>query len=312
MKKFLLSAFVCVASICSQAQLLQGNWYGVANVMNNNTNISNYMTEVTFQEVGNTIKGQLEYFFRDAHQFVKLEGTINPITREVTLKQFGLLHYANKNTENGADVTLTGEFKLKVSRVETTLEGYLKPIKFYANTTEELKIKLKKYTAQDEEANRQKEIKDSVTRELERVKEIIDLKLTPQNLEVPQMNVSLIDEFKLRRNVVQRVVNTEMDSVTIKLYDNGDVDYDTVSIFLNGVMVKEKQMLRAEPTFLTLHFDKNKDFNDLTLFANNEGDYPPNTALLIMEIDGQRYEMRLSSSFVNNASIRFAKKKKPN
>ncbi|MGZ8510392.1 MAG: hypothetical protein ACXWWA_08455, partial [Chitinophagaceae bacterium] len=62
-----------------------------------------------------------------------------------------------------------------------------------------------------------------------------------------------------------------------------------------------------------LHFDIGIDttkLNELSMFADNLGDIPPNTALMIITDGDKQHEIRLSSSLEQNATIRIKKKKK--
>jgi hypothetical protein len=49
--------------------------------------------------------------------------------------------------------------------------------------------------------------------------------------------------------------------------------------------------------------------NELTMFADNLGSIPPNTALMLIYDGKKRYEVRLSSSLEKNATVRIRRKK---
>ncbi|HEU4859034.1 MAG TPA: hypothetical protein VFT15_04325, partial [Chitinophagaceae bacterium] len=63
----------------------------------------------------------------------------------------------------------------------------------------------------------------------------------------------------------------------------------------------------------SVHFDipldSTKEINEITMFADNLGTIPPNTALMIVNDGKKRYELRLTSNFEKNATIRIKKKK---
>jgi hypothetical protein len=307
MKKFCLTSFTAFLSFLSFSQnSIGGQWFGTADVQITG-DVNNYMTEVTFEEKGKTITGHFNYYFRDTYQSVELSATYNQQSQSLIVKEFPMLHYANTNTANGVDVMMEGELKLKKSRVETTLEGYFVPTKKYRNSAPEIKVLLKRYTEEMMEEDKKTRMLDSMTHQMEMEK------IKTQQLVIPTVSVKdvlLIDAFKGRRNTIQQVIVTDADSVTIKLYDNGDIDNDSVSVFMNGGVVKANQMLKEKATVVEVKFDASKDINDVTLFADNLGLYPPNTAMLIMEVEGQRYEVHLSSSLINNATVRFSRKTK--
>jgi hypothetical protein len=62
-----------------------------------------------------------------------------------------------------------------------------------------------------------------------------------------------------------------------------------------------------------VHFDipldSSKEVNEITMFADNLGSIPPNTALMIVNDGKKRYEVRLTSNLEKSATIRFKKKK---
>ena len=88
------------------------------------------------------------------------------------------------------------------------------------------------------------------------------------------------------------------------MYDDGDVDNDIVSVYYNGVQVITKKSLSTNPLSLTLTVEPGKS-NELVLFAENLGNIPPNTALMIINDGPNRHEVRLSSDMKNNAAVKF-------
>ena len=58
-----------------------------------------------------------------------------------------------------------------------------------------------------------------------------------------------------------------------------------------------------------IKLDSTKDVNEVTMFAENLGKYPPNTALMVVYDGEKRHEIYLSSSLTQNASVRVRRKK---
>jgi hypothetical protein len=56
---------------------------------------------------------------------------------------------------------------------------------------------------------------------------------------------------------------------------------------------------------MQLILPKGKMENILALYAENEGDIPPNTALMVIYVDDKRFEVRLSSDMKTNAKVVF-------
>lgn len=92
--------------------------------------------------------------------------------------------------------------------------------------------------------------------------------------------------------------------VTLLLYDNAEIDGDTVSIFLNNTLLIYKQQLTDKPITLSLFTFPNTDYEFL-MYAENQGRIPPNTALMVVSSGLQRREIRLSSSDQKSAVVRF-------
>jgi hypothetical protein len=97
----------------------------------------------------------------------------------------------------------------------------------------------------------------------------------------------------------------QQDSVKIQLYDNGEIDGDSVSLYLNGELILAHQKLQEEPKTLWILPNKNIPVNKLVLFAENLGRLPPNTALMEITINGKLYNVFLSTDYTHNAMVEF-------
>ncbi len=112
-----------------------------------------------------------------------------------------------------------------------------------------------------------------------------------------------------RKSEFSQVVSFKSDSLELSLYDNGEIDGDTVSVFMNGEVVLSKQGLKSSAIKKTIYITPgNEDFT-LVLFAENLGKYPPNTGLLVVHDGEDVYNLRFSSDFQKNAGIVFRRKK---
>lgn len=114
-----------------------------------------------------------------------------------------------------------------------------------------------------------------------------------------------------RKSEFSQVVNFKSDSLELALYDNGEIDGDTVSILLNGEIILAKQGLKAVAIKKTIYITSKDDeeFN-LVLYAENLGKYPPNTGLLVVHDGDDVYNVRFTADFQTNAGIVFKRKKK--
>lgn len=136
---------------------------------------------------------------------------------------------------------------------------------------------------------------------------------TTQTIErVPVPAVDITQKASLiagRKSEFSQVVNFKSDSLELALYDNGEIDGDTVSLFLNGEVLMAKQGLKANAIKKTIYITPgNEDFT-LVLFAENLGKYPPNTGLLVVHDGEDVYNLRFSSDFQKSTGIVFRRKK---
>jgi len=112
-----------------------------------------------------------------------------------------------------------------------------------------------------------------------------------------------------RQTIVQKTVSFTSDSLLLTLYDNGEVDGDTVSVLLNGQLILEKQGLSTVAIKKTIYIPANTDRMELVMYAESLGSIPPNTGLLVIRDGKQLYEVRFSGDLQKNASIVFNRKK---
>ncbi|NOT50900.1 MAG: hypothetical protein HOP10_06460 [Chitinophagaceae bacterium] len=111
-----------------------------------------------------------------------------------------------------------------------------------------------------------------------------------------------------RKSEFSQVVNFKSDSLVLSLYDNGEIDGDTVSVFMNGEVIMAKQGLKSKAIKKTIYITRgNEDFT-LVLFADNLGKYPPNTGLLVVHDGDDVYNLRFSSDMQKSSGIVFRKK----
>ncbi len=137
-----------------------------------------------------------------------------------------------------------------------------------------------------------------------------DLKKTDinQNRSIALTLINPVFEER-KKNVIQ-TVTYKTDSLILSLYDNGEVDGDTVSVFINGESLLLRQGLKSTAIKKTIYL-KGEQFEELEilLFADNLGKYPPNTGLLIIRDGEDRYEIRFSADFEQSAAIILRRKK---
>lgn len=113
-----------------------------------------------------------------------------------------------------------------------------------------------------------------------------------------------------RKTEAPQTINFMNDSLVIALYDNGEVDGDTVSVLLNGEIFWAKQGLKTTSIKKTIYIAPGQEEMTLVLYAENLGKYPPNTGLLMVYDGEERYQVRFSADLNKNAAITFRRKSK--
>ena len=114
-----------------------------------------------------------------------------------------------------------------------------------------------------------------------------------------------------RTSAVIKTLEIVNDSVTLSFYDNGVVDGDVISVFVNGENVVASQKLNEVAIKKTVHLTNfAADSVEVTLVAETLGSIPPNTGLVLVHDGDKRYDVRFSADMKTNASIIFRKVKK--
>lgn len=121
----------------------------------------------------------------------------------------------------------------------------------------------------------------------------------------------IIDPKYEKRNS-DLIKTIEIDNVTISvdLYDNGEIDGDSISLFFNSKLILSHKRLTDKALTLKLDIDDKQDLNELIMYAENLGTIPPNTALMVVHDGDNRYEVRISSDLQKSGVIRFVHKTK--
>ncbi len=114
--------------------------------------------------------------------------------------------------------------------------------------------------------------------------------------------------FEKRSNDIIKTIEIDQPSFKVDLYDNGAIDGDSISLFYNGKLLLSHKRLSDKPITLTLDASTGKEMNELIMYAENLGEIPPNTALMIVTDGDKRYEVRIESDLKKSGTIRFIHK----
>ncbi len=300
----------------SYSQSISGSWYGKADAMMMGSN-NNYLTELIIKQKGDEFEGLFGYYFKDGYKSLFVRGKIDKKTKTFAIRKIPVTYFRSVNID-GVDCLMDFLGTILASKVQTSIIGRLTVDPKYSYTCPEMKVI---YTLDNNEYGQDSLIKNSIARKLwsPRKDEIIVnnepvVNPTParkDTIAVEDVSLKMLKEnFEKRSTIVNKVIEIESDSVRISFYDNGDIDGDSISVFLNKAPILIKQELTAQALNIYIRLDPKIDINEVTMFAENLGKYPPNTALMVVNDGEHRYEVYLSSSLSQNASVRLRRKKK--
>ncbi|MDF2192098.1 hypothetical protein [Paraflavitalea sp. CAU 1676] len=140
-------------------------------------------------------------------------------------------------------------------------------------------------------------------------------KITLNRESIPTFPVDIFQNdslLKLQQNLklqnrekeVVQTLTIDTSNIKIELYDNAEIDDDTVSIFLNNTLLLHKKRLTDKPLTVQFSAFPNMEY-ELMMYAENLGRIPPNTSLMVITAGKKRYEVRLSSSEQKSAVVKF-------
>ncbi|MCU7549125.1 hypothetical protein OCK74_08360 [Chitinophagaceae bacterium LB-8] len=119
----------------------------------------------------------------------------------------------------------------------------------------------------------------------------------------PSMNIPTVT--RSRQNELAQTITVKQKDLVIRIYDNGEIDDDTISIYLDNKMLLANQRLTASPITINLKMDEDNSEHTLVMVAENMGRFPPNTSLMIVQDGDKRYQVRITSTEQKNAMVRF-------
>ncbi len=106
-----------------------------------------------------------------------------------------------------------------------------------------------------------------------------------------------------REKEVVKAITLNDPTIKIELYDNGEIDHDTVTVFLNGKLLLYRQMLTDRPLTVELHAISGMEY-ELVMYADNLGEIPPNTALMMVTAGSRKVSVSLTSTEQKSAAVR--------
>ena len=292
MKRFYTLLFLLLIVATCPAQKINGHWYGSGKI-EAGTSHNNYLTELVLQQQGKTITGTLNYYFRDTLFTQKVTGSFDANRRSLSLQPIPIIYHGSASVEMGVDCPMTGRFTLIASKTASNLKGNFIATEDYKYTCPSIKLTL----THSLDTNNLVLLKEKDEEEITNSDSMSTLPNSVKQL-----------QFAAREKSVMQTIEVNNPTVQVQLYDNGIIDNDSVSVFVNDHLVQDKTMLSYSALSLQIQVDSTKEFTDISMFADNVGTMPPNTAVMILYDGNKRYEIQLSSDLQRTATVRLIRK----
>lgn len=290
------------------SQTVFGYWYGYANVKTNSS-ANNYLVELVLQPEKGYVKGVLNYFFKNTYRSIQVKGNYNKETRQLSLYNIPVTYYGSF-TNFEVDCIMNLQATLRVAQAGSSLGGSFIGLPDYRYTCPDVTFTL--------HLNADISKKDSVLRAISEYKEnfqvwkpsATDTFVAANIIQRKVINYVIEREYTQRPNEIANEIEVESDSLKIDFYDNGEIDGDSISVFFNNTLTAFHQKLSTRSIHFDIVLDPSREENLISMFAENLGSIPPNTALMIIDDGKKRYEIRMASSYEKNAAIRIKRKRR--
>jgi hypothetical protein len=121
---------------------------------------------------------------------------------------------------------------------------------------------------------------------------------------VAESNIPVPFVIKNRKNKLIQTIVTHTKDVDIDFFDNGEIDGDSISLYLNNKQVIKAGRLTRNAINFKTEIEDNQPNLDFILVAENLGRIPPNSALMVIYTNHKRYEIFVESDLKTNGQIR--------
>jgi hypothetical protein len=131
-------------------------------------------------------------------------------------------------------------------------------------------------------------------------------KVDPPKEIVPKFKIvpePTIDVLINRENKLTAKLVVDVKEINLEFYDNGEIDNDSISVYKDNQPAILNGRLSTRPIILNLKFDELNTFYEIICVAENLGDIPPNTALMVINYGRKREEVFLTSDDKKNAKV---------
>ena len=324
----LFSLIILTSSL--QAQKLTGIWRGYfsssSGVFRDDAEEEMYKYEIQIdQQSNNSVKGvtysykSTVFYGKSTMQGIYTENSKNLILKELKLVELKIgrnsepclmtcyLDYVkigklevlqgtfiSSNAKNKKDCGTGKVYLERVLKSDFELEDFL------ANPKPQVPITQQKPIAKPSNADSDdvKRVKESDSEPLP-----LNAKIPPPDVKKLANSVAPPKVLVSRENfLIKRIISSEPD-VKVELFDNGTIDNDTISLYHNNEQVIKKGKLNYQPLTYSFTCGTQNTAHELILVAENLGEIPPNTAIMVVTIGKKRQEIFLTSDEKKNAKI---------
>ena len=268
-RQTILMALFFVTSL-TQAQDINGIWKGRL-VMAPGACFPVYNIEMQLQVAGTRILGTV-YHFSDSLNYVKenFEGTYKKDSGIISIQETGII-----------------TFKIKEDCVPCVKKYALT---YHKGDGPEEQIR-GTWTGKATDGKTACEPGSIVLIRFEKPTFKPELKLPPS---LTKRKAELVKEIKVDTGIIK-----------IDFYDNGQIDGDTISVYVNNMPAVSNRFLSGKPISINVKIDLKRTEQEVIMVGENLGTIPPNTALMIINAGDKRYQLYLTSDEQKNAMVRF-------
>ncbi|MGV4530418.1 hypothetical protein [Ornithobacterium rhinotracheale] len=322
-KAFLFLCLNILSLMLVNAQDLTGKW-----IIVNPSNDTDYYAELNLIHNGGTMYGGYSYD-RENGGYCRywLEGNFDEPSKGFKANDVELIDKSPNHTATAFDLKYSkekdGEYLIGTIQTIDVSDIQSKIAKAFGleSTIPKQKIKYKKVSPQyapyayqrpklDDkpivEAEQKTSTPDEITQTPIAFKSIVTDAGGANKTEVAKKD-SIQPEIIKQKNerngkVVASIQLNGIKEIKLLIYDYGEIDNDTVSIFFNNDLIASEMRIDREAKEFTLKLKQGE--NQLVFVANNLGDVPPNTAKIAIVAENRRYNYKIFTDEKNNAVIR--------
>lgn len=106
-----------------------------------------------------------------------------------------------------------------------------------------------------------------------------------------------------RPSEVLHTISATAGVIKCTLYDNGVYDHDTVTVIHNGRVIINAAEISGKPLKFEIHLSKEEPVHEIVFYANNLGEIPPNTGLLLIDTVEKRHELDFKADKNTNGKV---------